>query len=170
MQQKGNPMIRLGLLLSITLSLALAGAAGAQAASGFGSAQDVKQPVEVTANALSVDQKTGRATFSGNVLIGQGAMRLSADSVTVTYAQGGQNRISALHAEGNVTLVSGEDAAEARVADYDVESGNVVLTGDVLLTQAGNVLSGERVTVNLATGTANASGRVRSVLQPESKR
>ncbi|WP_017999198.1 lipopolysaccharide transport periplasmic protein LptA [Paracoccus sp. N5] len=167
-------MIRPGPLLPVILSLALvcgqAGAAGAQATSGFGNAQDVKQPVEVTADALSVDQKTGRATFSGNVLIGQGAMRLSADSVTVTYAQGGQNRISALHAEGNVTLVSGADAAEAGAADYDVESGNVVLTGDVLVTQAGNVLAGEKVTVNLATGTAQASGRVRSVLQPGSQR
>lgn len=166
-------MIRPGPLLPVILSLALscglAGAAGAQATSGFGNAQDVKQPVEVTADALSVDQKTGRATFSGNVLIGQGAMRLSADSVTVTYAQGGQNRISALHAEGAVTLVSGEDAAEAKAADYDVESGNVVLTGDVLLTQAGNVLAGEKVTVNLATGTAEAAGRVRSVLQPGRK-
>lgn len=167
-------MIRLRPLLPVILSLALVcgqtGAAGAQATAGFGNAQDVKQPVEVTADALSVDQKTGRATFSGNVLIGQGAMRLSADSVTVAYAQGGQNRISALHAEGNVTLVSGEDAAEAKAADYDVESGNVVLTGDVLLTQAGNVLAGEKVTVNLATGTAQASGRVRSVLQPGSQK
>lgn len=163
-------MIRPGPLLPVILSLALAGAAGAQATSGFGNAQDVKQPVEVTADALSVDQKTGRATFSGHVLIGQGAMRLSADSVTVTYAQGGSSRISALHAEGGVTLVSGEDAAEAKAADYDVESGNVVLTGDVLLTQGGNVLAGEKVTVNLATGTAQASGRVRSVLQPGSQR
>lgn len=159
-------MIRPGPLLPVLLWLALAAAAGAQAASGFGNAQDLDQPVEVTADALSVDQKTGKATFSGHVLIGQGAMRLAADSVTVTYAQGGQDRIRALHAEGNVTLVSGGDAAEARVADYDVESGNVVLTGDVLLTQAGNVLAGDRVVVDLAAGTANASGRVRSVLQP----
>ena len=163
-------MLRPRVLLPVILSLALAGgwagAAGAQATSGFGNAQDVKQPVEVTADALSVDQKTGKATFTGHVLIGQGGMRLSADSVTVTYAAGGQNRISALHAQGNVTLVSGEDAAEAKAADYSVESGNVVLTGDVLLTQGGNVLAGETVTVNLASGTANASGRVRSVLQP----
>lgn len=158
-------MIRSGPLLPVILSLALAASAGAQG-TGFGNAQDIKQPVEVTADTLSVDQKTGKATFSGNVLIGQGAMRLSADSVTVTYAQGDQSRISALHAAGNVTLVSGEDAAEAKAADYDVELGNVVLTGDVLLTQGGNVLSGDKVTVNLTTGTANASGRVRSVLQP----
>ena len=107
--------------------------------------------------------------FTGNVLIGQGGMRLSADKVTVTYAQGNAQRISALKAEGNVTLSSGSDAAEARTADYNVERGTVILTGDVLLTQGANVLAGQTVTVDLATGTAQAQGRVRSVLQPESQ-
>lgn len=135
----------------------------------FGQRADVKAPVEVTADNLSVDQASGLATFTGNVVIGQGAMRLAADKVTVTYAQGGQNRISALQATGNVTLVNGPDAAEAARADYAVDSGNVVLTGDVVLTQGQNVLSGETVEVNLATGTANVAGRVRSVFQPEAR-
>lgn len=135
----------------------------------FGQRADVKAPVEVTADSLSVDQASGLATFTGNVVIGQGAMRLAADKVTVTYAQGGQNRISALQATGNVTLVNGPDAAEAARADYNVDSGNVILTGDVVLTQGQNVLSGETVEVNLATGTANVAGRVRSVFQPESR-
>lgn len=160
-------MTRLG-LLPLVLICALTGAAAAQT-TGFGSAQDAKTPVEVTADNLQVDQKTGLAVFTGNVLIGQGGMRLSADKVTVTYADGDQNRIRALKAEGKVTLVSGEDAAEAKAADYDVESGNVILRGDVLLTQGPNVLSGETVTVNLVTGQASASGRVRSVLQPGSQ-
>ena len=159
-------MSRLRVFSPMVLSLVLTVAPALAQSTGFGRAQDTKLPVEVTAEQLSVDQKTGKATFSGKVLIGQGQMRLAADRVTVTYAQGNQSRISALHAEGNVTMVSGEDAAEARAADYDVESGNVILTGDVLLTQGGNVLAGEKVTVDLETGTANASGRVRSVLQP----
>ncbi|MTH76775.1 lipopolysaccharide transport periplasmic protein LptA [Paracoccus aestuariivivens] len=152
-------------LLPLVVSLAFGAAANAQT-SGFGNAQDIKEPVEVTADNLQVDQKTGQAVFSGHVLIGQGAMRLSADRVTVTYANDDQQRISALKAEGNVTLASGDDAAEANTADYNVDSGNVVLKGDVLLTQGQSVLAGETVTVNLATGQANASGRVRSVLQP----
>ena len=162
-------MIRPGLLMPMILSLALAAAPALAQNTGFGNAQDTKLPVEVTSEQLSVDQKTGVATFTGKVVIVQGQMRLAADRVTVTYAQGDKRRISAMHAEGNVTMVSGEDAAEARAADYDVESGNVILTGDVLLTQGGNVLAGEKVTVDLETGTANASGRVRSVLQPGSE-
>lgn len=157
-------MNRLALL---AIGLMFAGPVMAQQ-TGFGHAQDVNAPVEVTADALQVDQASGEATFQGNVLIGQGTMRLSADRVRVTYAAGNAQKISKLHAEGNVTLASGTDAAEAKVADYDVASGNVVMTGDVLVTQGPSVLSGEKVTVNLASGTANASGRVRSVFQPGS--
>ncbi|WP_410218903.1 lipopolysaccharide transport periplasmic protein LptA [Paracoccus sp. (in: a-proteobacteria)] len=152
--------------LLIALALAAAQPAFAQNTTFGGMRADVSAPVEVAADNLTVNQTDGSALFSGNVVIGQGEMRLSADEVTVRYAQGGQNRISALTASGNVTLVSGADAAEAQQAVYDVEAGNVVLTGDVLLTQGNNVLSGERLTVDLASGSAQVQGRVRSVLQP----
>lgn len=160
-------MKRIGRLCSTGLLLAslAAGMAYAQER-GFGNPQDVKQPVEVTADNLSVDQATGKAVFSGNVLVGQGTMRLAADTVAVQYDSADARRITGLVATGHVTLAAGNDAAEAAQADYDVASGNVVLTGNVLLTQGQNVMAGERVVVNLATGTANVSGRVRSVLQP----
>lgn len=151
--------------LLIALSV-LAAPALAQNVTFGGMKADVSAPVEVASDNLTVNQTDGSALFEGNVVIGQGDMRLSADQVTVQYAEGGQNRIQSLTATGNVTLVSGADAAEAQRAVYDVEGGNVVLTGDVLLSQGQNVLSGDKVTVDLATGAAQVNGRVRSVLQP----
>ncbi|WP_108500594.1 lipopolysaccharide transport periplasmic protein LptA [Paracoccus indicus] len=151
--------------LLIALSV-LAAPAFAQNVTFGGMKADVSAPVEVASDNLTVNQTDGSALFEGNVVIGQGEMRLSADQVTVQYAEGGQNRIQSLTATGNVTLVSGPDAAEAQKAVYDVEGGNVVLTGDVLLSQGQNVLSGDKVTVDLATGAAQVNGRVRSVLQP----
>lgn len=152
--------------LTIALILAAAPAAAQNVAFG-GMKADTSAPVEVASDSLSVNQGDGSAVFTGNVVIGQGEMRLSADKVTVEYAEGGQNRIRSLHAEGGVTLVSGADAAEACEAVYDVEAGNVTMTGDVVLTQGRNALTGDRVVVNLASGTAQVDGRVRSVLQPE---
>lgn len=158
-----RPLIHAAVLATAT---AIAAPAGAQTVAFGGVKADTSAPVEVTADALSVDQSNGQARFSGNVLIGQGEMRLSAQEVTVTYAGGGQQRIKSLNATGGVTLVSGPDAAEAQAAVYDVETGNIVLTGDAIVTQGQNVLAGDRLEVNLATGTANVSGRVRTVLQP----
>lgn len=154
------------LTLSGLLALALSLPAAAQTV-GFGAMRaDAGAPVEVTSDSLRVNQDTGEAVFTGNVLIGQGEMRLSAQSVTVVYAEGGQNRIRSLNATGSVTLVSGPDAAEAAEAVYDVEAGTIVLTGDAIVTRGESVLAGDRIEVDLNDGTASVSGRVRTVLQP----
>ena len=138
----------------------------AQTVAFGGMKADTNAPVEVSADQRSVNQTTGKAEFSGNVLIGQGQMKLSADKVVVQYVQGDTQKIDNLDATGNVTLVNGPDAAEAQQAIYEVASGNITLIGDVLLTQGQNVMSGERMVVNLSDGTAQVNGRVRSVLQP----
>ena len=154
-------------LRPLLIALALAAPLPALSQTTFGGMQaDTSAPVEVAADNLDVNQADGSALFTGNVVIGQGEMRLSADRVAVQYAPGDQQRIDSLTATGNVTLVSGEDAAEAAEAVYDVAAGAVLLTGDVLLSQGGNVLAGDRMTVDLATGAAQVQGRVRSVLQP----
>lgn len=138
----------------------------AQTVAFGGMTADTKAPVELSADALSVDQASGSATFSGNVVIGQGEMRLSAQKVQVIYADDKRQRISSLHAIGQVTLVNGAEAAEAAEAEYSVEDGIIILSGEVIMTQGQNVLRGDRMQVNLADGTAQVDGRVRSVLQP----
>jgi len=131
----------------------------------FGKARDTSdQPVQVEADTLSVNQKDGTAVFSGNVAISQGEMLLSAAKVEVTYEEDGEG-VQTLLATGGVTLVNGPDAAEAQQADYNVASSIVVLTGNVLMTQGQNVISGEKVTINLDTGTAQVGGRVRTTLE-----
>lgn len=152
--------------LAVTLLL-IAHPAAAQQTATFGALKaDTSLPVEVSADALAVNQSDGSATFTGNVVIGQGEMRLAAAEVKVVYAGESRNRIESLTASGGVTLVSGEDAAEAEGAVYEVEAGLVTLTGDVILTRGENVLAGERMVVDLGAGTASVEGRVRSVFQP----
>ena len=164
-------MQRLAFVFCLGLAaLSLAPAAGAQGTDiSFGVLKtDTSQPVEVTADGLNVNQEDGSALFEGNVLIMQGDMRLSADSVLVIN-KGEGSGIERLEARGNVLLVSGEDAAEAGEADYAIDSGTVEMRGDVLLTQGTRTLGAERMLVNLATGNATLSGRVRTTLSGGSK-
>ncbi len=154
------------LLLLPLFILTLASAVWAQGTGvAFGTIrQDTDQPVEVTADNLSVDQDTGVAIFSGNVVIGQGEMRLSAARVEVVYRIGGDG-IQRLEATGGVTLVSGPDAAEADRADYNIDTGTIEMTGNVLLAQGRSALSADRMSVRLSDGTAQMSGRVKTILQ-----
>lgn len=150
------------------LALSLPVMAHAQAQIAFGGLKhDSTLPVEISADLLQVDQADGSATFSGNVQIGQGQMRLTAGTVRVEYVTGDDTtgEISRLLASDGVTLVNGAEAAESREAVYTIASGVIVMTGDVILTQGQNALSSEKLTVNLQAGTGTLDGRVRSIIQ-----
>jgi lipopolysaccharide export system protein LptA len=156
-------MLRALALLALT-----AAPAAAQGNVGFGAGGfDRSAPVEVAADSLEVDQATGRATLTGNVVIAQGELRLSADVVTVDYATvDGDRRIERLNATGDVIVVAGEDAAEGQAATYTLGTSEIELTGDVLVTQDGATLAGDRLAVNLETGSGTVTGRVRTTLEP----
>ncbi|MEM8591202.1 MAG: LptA/OstA family protein, partial [Pseudomonadota bacterium] len=62
--------------------------------------QDSDQPIEISSDSLSINQDDGSAVLTGNVVVGQGSMRLAAPKITVSYTDGGG--ISTLLAEGGV--------------------------------------------------------------------
>lgn len=159
---------RLTLIAALSLSMvSFATAQGADVAFG-GLKHDASLPVEITANALSVDQGTGSAVFEGDVVAGQGTLRLSAGRVQVQYQVVNgtpTGEIEQLVASGGVTFVNGAEAAEAQNAIYAIKSGQITLTGDVILTQGANALSGEKLVVDLNTGQGRITGRVRTIFQ-----
>lgn len=159
-----KPLLMLAALLILGLN---AGATFAQQANiAFGGMkQDTSLPVEVDADNLAINNADGSAVFSGNVIVSQGDMRLTAGEVRVEYAANGGG-IKTLHASGGVILVNIADAAEAQDAVYTIEQGNVVMTGNVLLTQGPNAISGQKLVINLKDGTGVMEGRVKTVFSP----
>lgn len=125
------------------------------------------EPVEVRSDNLTVDNSTGETTFSGNAVLGQGDMRLAAQTITVVYTPGDTTRITRMEASGGVTLVTAVEAAEAANAVYDLDGGTVQMSGSVILTQGPNVLSGDRLTVNLRSGQGRLQGQVRTIIQTD---
>ena len=132
------------------------------------SGHDTKQAVEIVSDSFTVNQNQGTAEFAGNVVVGQGDMRLAAGNIQVEYAAEGSDsaqQIGRLIASGGVTLVSGGQAAEAETAIYSIRDGNIVLEGNVLITQGENALSGQKITINLSDGSAKVEGRVKTIFQ-----
>jgi lipopolysaccharide export system protein LptA len=156
-------------------ALLLAGLPGAgiaqdgTATGGFVNAQP-DAPVEVTADRLDLARAEGTALFTGSVVAIQGDMRLTADWVLVEYTRAADGtlgeEIETITARVNVLLVTPEEAAEGDEAVYTPLSNSVLMTGNVLLTQGGNTVAGDRLIVDLETGLGEVQGRVRTVLQP----
>jgi lipopolysaccharide export system protein LptA len=159
--------LRRSSLVLATGFLVLAGMAQAQGAKiAFGDlSQDTTLPVEVAAESFSVNTADGTAIFSGNVVVTQGEMKLSAAEVRVQY-NADQTAIDQLIASGGVTIVNLADAAEAREAVYTIASGVIVLTGDVLMTQGPSAMAGQQLTINLKDGTGLMEGRVTTTFVP----
>jgi len=154
-----------------------AGLAIAQTDSPFGGFKhDSTLPIEVTADALEVHQAENLAIFSGDVIAGQGTLRLTADKVFVTYRSGGggdasTGAISNLRAEGNVFLSNGSETATGEWAEYDVDAGSIRMGGGVVLTQGGNAIRSQTLHIDLNTGVGRVEGgggRVQSVFEPSS--
>jgi lipopolysaccharide export system protein LptA len=151
-------------LAALVLAAGPALSQGANVAFGTGE-RDPDAPVEVTADRLDIDQTAGTALFAGNVVVVQGDLQLTADRVRVEYGDSQPREIARIHAFDNVTLISPTEAAEGQEAVYEVATQTVVMTGDVVLTQELNAVSGDRLVIDLATGAGVVEGRVRTVLR-----
>ena len=154
------------LVLAASLALSATATPAQDAKIAFGGLkQDTSLPVDVQADQLAVNNADGTAIFTGNVLVGQGEMRIAAGEVRVTYGADGKS-IAQLLASGGVTISNLADAAEAREALYTIDSGVVVMTGDVLLTQGASAIAGQKLTIDLKTGTGTMAGRVSTTFVP----
>ena len=101
-------------------------------------------PVDIRADRLELDQKSGRAHFEGSVEVVQGALTLRCVRLKARYAKG---RIVALDAEGEVQLSGDGWTANAARAAWDRAAGRLVLTGDPRIRRGGDTLRGARVLV-----------------------
>lgn len=154
------------LVLAAGLAAIAASATAQQAKIAFGDLeQDTTLPVQVSADQLAVNNADGSAVFTGNVLVTQGEMKLSAAEIKVKYGAD-QKSINQLIASGGVTINNLGDAAEAQEAVYTIDSGVIVLTGNVLLTQGPSAMAGQKLTINLKDGTGIMEGRVTTTFQP----
>jgi lipopolysaccharide export system protein LptA len=162
--------------LALGLALALAAPAGAQELP-LGS-HDTSQPIEITADSLEVRQQEQLATFRGQVDAVQGDLVLRADLLRVYYQTGAdagdQGAVRRIEAEGNVHVSSPQETAQGEAGSYDVARGLVTLQGAVVLTRDSNVVRGQRLEIDLASGVARMDApagapreeRVRAVFVP----
>ena len=189
-----HPTLIAAALLTALLSLAAA-PLNAQPSKGppnalQGFSQNRDQPVHIDAATLEVHDKDKVATFSGDVHVIQGDTNLRCKKLVVFYEQegapadkskslktdspgpGGQQRIKRLEAHGDVVVTQKDQTATGETGIFDMKANTVTLTGKVVMTQGKNVLSGDRLVVNLTSGVSrvesgkNGHDRVQGLFLP----
>ncbi len=177
-----RPLFRISPFFGLFLALALAFAqpVAAQTFSdsfaGFGSNE--REPIQIEAKELKVQDKDHTAEFTGDVIVRQGDATLKTQRLKIRYAgsaAGGsvQSRISKMEASGAVLISSKDQTATGDHASFDMERELLVLSGkEVVLSQGPNVVVGSKLTVNLKTGKVDLEapnkGRVKVLITPNS--
>ncbi|RSB44999.1 LptA/OstA family protein [Brevundimonas sp. 357] len=145
-------------------ALALPAVSGAQNTSA-NRADSSRQPVQYGAD--SGEYTPDGFSLRGRAEVTQGGNRLRADAIRGFTANGDLNRIEAT---GSVYFVTPDQSMKGDRAVYTLNDGNVVVTGDVILTQGKSVLTGNRLVYNVRTETARiegGNGRVQGVFYPQ---
>ena len=145
------------LAAALATGLVLAAAGPAHARSS-----DRNQPMDLKSDRSScgVDD-TGACQFTGNVVITQGTLSISAATATMHRNDGDVS--SVVLAGSPVILRQQMDdgtpmTARAAQVDYDLRTEVVVFTGDVSIAQPRGTLSGERIVYNLQSGVVEGGG------------
>lgn len=129
--------------------------------------QTSNQPIAFGAD--SGEQTTATIALRGRAELTQGGNRLRADAIEGASSASGQ--ISSVTASGNVYYVTPTETIRGDRAVYTISNATIVITGDVILTQGKNVMTGGRLTYNVDTGTANmaagSNSRIQGVFYPQ---
>lgn len=141
-------------------------------------------PITIDADRLEVLDKDKRAVFTGNVVAARGDMTVRSSTMTVFYdadltgntsankpaAANSNQSVRRIEMTGKVLFVQRDQQATGDAAVYERASETLILSGNVVLTQCQNVVTGPRLVVNLRTNQAQVEGapgaRVRSILVP----
>ncbi len=136
---------------------------------------DTAQPVYIDSDSQQLDMKSNKVTFVGNVSLKQGSINITADTLSVTRDEQGQE-IKMIQATGKPAKFSQllDDGrtikGQANDLQYLLSSDQLTMTGKAQLAQDGNLIQGSSIKYQIAQQKLMADGseqeRVTTVLQP----
>lgn len=173
---KGRTILTWAASLGLAAAITAAHAASTETVNPFAElSTDSDEPIHIAADSTLADFNEQTATYSGNVVVTQGEMRLRANELKIFAPRG---RIARIVASGDVVLASPSGSAKSPTAVYDVVPRTVVLSGGVVLQHENNVMRGSELEVKLASGQARLiapqgsdgkPGRVQGLFAPAAK-
>lgn len=159
------------LLLSYLLTVLL-GAAGPMRA-----AEVPVPPLEIEANQVEINDKTGISVYKGDVRVTRGAMHLSCATLTVHHIRGEIRQSVCDGRPAKFRRDAGDGKKEvhghANRVDYYLDDEHVVLLGDAFLEQESDTFTGQHIVYYISRDLVHAGtpdrngGRVHITIHPK---
>jgi len=116
---------------------------------------DFEQPIHVSSVQQHAKMKTNTVTFTDDVLLTQGSIKITADKLTVIRGEEPNHEI--MIAEGNLATFHQKQAdgkpldAEAKSVRYDVAEGKITLTENAQVKQLDSKITGAKIVYFIET-------------------
>ncbi len=124
-----------------------AGATPPAAVEGEKELETAIPPTEITADTLDYDMKNKLAHLEGNVHVVDQDIDLRANRMVIHFVYSeaeGRDVVQRIVATGKVVITRDKVVATGSEANYDVDKGLVVLTGEPILIQGNSKITGAR--------------------------
>ena len=122
----------------------------------FALSEDAKQPIEIEAESVIVDETSGFNEFSGNAEVRQGSLLMTAELIQVQTNAGGVETMKATGTLDNPAKYIQSQENQARFIEatatkitYDVNEGMIFLVGNAYLIQGFDSFSGDTLTYDI---------------------
>ncbi len=103
-----------------------------------------KQPIVITSESLTADNKDNTAIFEGSVVAKTDEFTINSDRMTV-YSDEDANTIKKIHASGNIKVFKSETVLFSDEAEYFADEEKIIFTGSPRAVQKGNVITGSEI-------------------------
>lgn len=128
-----------------------------------------KEPIFITSNWMEADHKKNTITYKGRVVVVQADMTMRSETLTAYYDPNMQQLKEAV-AEGKVSVVQGARTALGAKAVFSGNAQTITLTGNPVVRQGNNEVSGNRIIFFIVEDRAVVEGgsdRVKATIFPE---
>lgn len=128
-----------------------------------------KDPIFITSDRMEVDRKKNTITYQGQVVAIQADMTVRSDTLTAYYTAD-MKRMTETVAEGKVQVTQGDRVATGTKAVFRDQEQTITLTGNPVVRQGNNQVSGSRIIFFIEEGRAVAEGgteRVKATIFPD---
>lgn len=170
-----------------TLPILLGLGAALGSVSAWALPNDSQQPIHIQADDAQLDDKQGVATYTGAVIITQGSMKITGNTVTLTRTPAGD--IDVVTSVGNLAYFEQKQAAAdpapmkgyGRTIQYHAQQNRIILIDQArVVSSDGNTTDGEKITYDTVKQIAQAGRatgakigtpkpRIDMVIQPKQK-
>lgn len=168
MPPTGKPVFNI-LLVIASVMLLLAAPAEAQKV-------NIDQPITIEADRATISEKQGVSTYNGHVVLTQGSIKITADSIIVHHEQGQLTHVTAVgkpvQYDQQGKTAEEDIRGQADTMEFFATEQRLLLIGEAKLSQGGNVFSGNQIDYDtrreVVSATVSESGtqRVHVTIQP----